>query len=130
MAPAAKPAAAKPAMVSAARKAPARVGAAATRAPVAPRTPASSRPTAGGGGDSKRLQGQVDDLNTQLATMKDSLESLEKVMTKVVSSFVISILNRSETSTLKNCEISSSCAIMSVARKLQSKSTLNQKRIK
>merc|ERR1712037_1083180 len=50
----------------------------AARVPAAPRTPASSRPAAGGGGDSKRLQAQVDDLNNQLATMKDSLESLEK----------------------------------------------------
>ena len=91
VAPAAKPAAAKPAMVSAARKAPARAVASTTRAPTAPRTPASSRPAAGGGGDSKRLQGQVDDLNTQLATMKDSLESLEKVMKKVFQSFIISI---------------------------------------
>jgi len=86
VAPAGKPAAAKPAMNatarpamnSTARKAPARVGAPAARVPAAPRTPASSRPAAGGGGDSKRLQSQVDDLNTQLATMKDSLESLEK----------------------------------------------------
>jgi len=76
VAPAAKPAAAKPAMSSAAKKAPARAPAA--RVPAAPRTPASSRPAAGGGGDSKRLQAQVDDLNNQLATMKDSLESLEK----------------------------------------------------
>merc|ERR1712037_407841 len=68
--------AAKPAMSSAAKKAPARAPAA--RVPAAPRTPASSRPAAGGGGDSKRLQAQVDDLNNQLATMKDSLESLEK----------------------------------------------------
>jgi len=73
VAPAAKAPAAKPALNATAKKAPARVV-----APAATRTPVSSRPAAGGGGDSKRLQAQVDDLNTQLATMKDSLESLEK----------------------------------------------------
>ncbi|CAG5112158.1 Oidioi.mRNA.OKI2018_I69.chr2.g6401.t1.cds [Oikopleura dioica] len=72
--------ASKPAAVSTtAKKAPARAGAPAARVPAAPRTPASTRPSnTGAGGDSKRLQGQVDELNSQLATLKDSLESLEK----------------------------------------------------